>query len=460
MSVHLIGMGGIGMSGIAQLLLSRGERVSGSDIQENPLLKRIAKMGGQVRIGHAASHLNGAELVVYSSSIVPQNPELVKARNRGIRVLHRGQMLAQMVSARSTIAVAGSHGKSTTTALVGQLLIQAGLDPMVVLGAEVDPLGGNVRSGHGRYAILEADESDGSFLWLQPKMAVITNIDEEHLDYFRNSSEILETYAAFVTKVHPRGTLIGCADDPRVRQILAISKRRLITYGLSNRAQITAVEIEGGAGRSRYRCLRSGKTLGKIQLSIPGIHNVVNSLAVVGLAQSLGIDFATTQAALESYQGARRRFQIHGEVNGVLVVEDYAHHPAEIQATLQAARSWKGRKIMAVFQPHRYSRTRYLLKRFGSSFDLADEVILLPIYAASEDPIHQVTSESLLKEIQACGKTKVSLQSKEEVLGQLTQQSKPGDLILFLGAGSIGGLSLRLVEALKEKEDATSASTL
>ena len=308
MRVHLIGMGGIGMSAVAQLLLLKGERVSGSDSSDSALLQKIRTMGGKVTLGHASKNLDHPDLVVYSSAITPQNPELVAARNRGVPVLHRGQLLARLVAGRRTIAVAGAHGKSTTAALTGHLLLKAGLDPLLALGAEVEVLGGNARAGRGPYAVVEADESDGSFLWLHPTVAIITNVDDEHLDYFRNRSEIEEAYATFTEQIDPQGALIGCGDDPSVRRLLAQTFRRHLSYGCSESAEIRAVEIRLGPGRSRYRCVRAGQTLGSVRLAIPGIHNVLNSLAVVAVGEALGIPFRTTQRALAEYRGSKRRF--------------------------------------------------------------------------------------------------------------------------------------------------------
>ena len=447
--IHLVGMGGIGMSGIARLLIARGESVSGSDLQDNALLKKIRSLGAKVWVGHSPVHLNHPDLVVYSSSIPPSNPELIAARNRNLRVIHRGQMVASLLEGYRTIAVTGAHGKSTTTAMAAELLVRARMDPTVLMGAEVESLGGNFRFGRGPYALVEADESDGSFLWLRPRVALLTNLDEEHLDYFRNRQEIEKAFAAFADRLLPGGTLIGCVDDPGVAQLLRRVRRRPITYGLSRRAQFRAIQIRCSDGASEYGCLKAGKLLGTVQLKIPGIHNVVNSLGVVALAESLGIDFKTTQAALGGYRGAKRRFEILGELHGVLVVEDYAHHPVEIQATLQAARSWKERRLRLVFQPHRYTRTRYLLDRFVSSFSLADEVILLPIYAASEEPMKGVTAEALSRAISSARKGRVRVRSSEEALTYLHSTAKPGDLMLFLGAGSIGGMAGRLMERLR-----------
>lgn len=448
MKVHLVGAGGIGMSAVAQLLLAQGADVTGSDAADSPLLRKIRGRGARTFVGHAAGNLNHPDLVVYSSSIAPQNPELVLARNRGIPVLHRGQILAELVASRRTIAVAGAHGKSTTAALTAQLLTAAGLDPTAVLGAEVKQLGGNARLGRGPYAVVEADESDGSFLWLRPHVAVITNLDDEHLDYFRNRFEIRQAYLSFAERVSSKGAVVGCADDPSVRWVLRAAGRRQLTYGLSARAEIRAEEVQLRGPESRYRCTRSGRTLGQVVLRVPGVHNVVNSLAVVAVSQLLGLEFGAVTSTLAEYQGARRRFQIHGEVRRVLVVEDYAHHPTEIAATLRAARSWPGRRIRCVFQPHRYTRTRYLMNRFGSAFSDADEVILLPVYSASERPIEGASAEAMQQAISNRSRRNVGVRPAEEALAFLQESARPGDMILFLGAGSVGMLASRLVRIL------------
>lgn len=448
MKVHLVGVGGIGMSAVAQLLLARGDRVSGSDTADSALLRRIRARGAKVFLGHRAAHLDHPDLVVYSSAIPPQNPELVQARNQGIPVLHRGQILAELVACRRTIAVAGAHGKSTTSALTAQVLTAAGLDPTVLLGAEVQALGGNVRLGGGPCAVVEADESDGSFLWLRPHIAVITNLDDEHLDYFRNRFEMRQAYLSFAERVSPQGAVVGCADDPAVCRVLRAAGRKRLTYGLTPGAEIRAEQVELRGPDSRYRCTRGGRTLGQVALQVPGLHNVVNSLGAVAAAQLLGLEFRTVASALAEYRGAKRRFQIHGEVRGVLVVEDYAHHPTEVAATLRAARGWPGRRIRCVFQPHRYTRTRYLMDRFGPAFADADEVILLPVYPASERPIEGATAGAMLRAIRGRGRKRTSVRSPEEALACLKESARAGDMVLFLGAGSVGMLASRLAKAL------------
>ncbi len=450
MRTHLIGVGGIGMSGIARLLLARGEWVSGCDLVANGLFKMLQRSGAHLKAGHAASHIHGADRVIYSSSVSAQNPELLAARNQGLPVLHRGQMAAELVSGKKTIAVTGAHGKSTTAALAASLLVKAGLDPTILLGAQVDALGGNARLGRGRYAVIEADDSDGSLLWLAPYAAILTNVDEEHLDYFRNRAEILETYEAFLERVQPQGAVIGCVDDPGVESLLRLNAGRGIGYGLSEKAQVRAIEIEQGAGRASYLCLHSGRRLGRIRLNLTGAHHLVNSLAAVALGEWLGIKFSTVQESLAGYQGAQRRFEVHGEEAGVLVVEDYAHHPQEIRSTLQAARHWEGRRIRCVFQPHRYTRTHYLFDRFCSSLGLADEVILLPIYAASEDPMDGVDSGKIVQRLQGQGRRARLFESSEELLTWLASDARSGEMILFMGAGSVGELAPQFLKALRK----------
>ena len=442
MKVHLIGLGGIGMSGLARILMEQGIKVSGSDSGDGPALRQLRAAGARVFAGHAASNLNGPDVVVYSSAITPENPELLAARNRGITVLHRGQLLAELTAGRRTVAVSGAHGKSTTSAMIAQLLVKARFDPLLILGAEVESLGGNARQGKGPHAVVEADESDGSFLWLNPQIGIVTNLDDEHLDYFRNRGEIEEAYATFADRIDPAGTLIGCADDPSVRALLARTVRRKIGYGLSERAELRASEVEPEGNGHRYRCVRRGRTVGRIRLQVPGLHNVLNSLAAVAAAETLGVPFKVTRSVLEEYRGAKRRFQIHGEKNGVLVVEDYGHHPTEIQATLSAARAWKGRRIRCLFQPHRYSRTHYLLDRFVSCFKEADELVLLPIYAASEEPLAGAAPDALYRKLSAGGQKRLKqCQDPLEALDYLRKTSRPGDMILFLGAGSVGKLA-------------------
>ena len=449
MKFHFIGVGGIGMSGLARLLLAQHHAVSGSDPSDNRILQQLRALGGTIHRDHKASHVRGVGCVAYSSSIAPENPELLSARNRGIPVLHRSEMVNRIASGKKVIAVAGAHGKSTTTALASELLIAAGLDPTVILGAEMDSLGGNARLGRGRYLVVEADESDGSFLRLRPAAAIVTNIDDEHLDFYRNSGEIQEAYEIFGSRIQPDGFLVGCVDDAGVRRLFFNGGRRFISYGFSHEARVTARDVELGPGWSRFHCFESGKSLGLVQMRVPGIHNVSNALGLIGLSIGMGINFRVAQKILQEFKGTKRRFQIQADLNGILIVEDYAHHPVEIESTLQAARQWKGRRLRVVFQPHRYSRTRFLMDRFASCFRLADELILLPIYSASEEPVEGITSRAMLEAVRAGGHRCVSLQSPEGVLERLSAETAAGDMILFLGAGSVGALAGRLAEILR-----------
>lgn len=447
--VHFIGIGGIGMSGLAQLLLQRGERVSGSDLRMTPVLVRLADRGAVVSIGHDAAHVAGADLVVYSSSILPRNPEVAAARNQRIPVMPRGQLLAACLDGKTGIAVSGSHGKTTTTALIASAFLAAGTDPTILVGGDVARFGGNVRAGSGRHVVVEADESDGSFVYLAPDIAVITNIDEEHLDYYRNHSEILQAYQQFARRVRPGGTLIGCGDDPGVRQLFSGVRARRLTYGLSPSRDLVAEQPRVDAGRSAYTARLRGRRAGRVTLQIPGVHNVLNSLAAIGAGLTAGLSFEAVRRALAEYEGAGRRFQPRGEVGGVMVVEDYAHHPTEIAATLQAARCWTGRRIFCVFQPHRFSRTKYLRDRFGACFAAADHVILTDVYAASEDPIDGVGPQMLSQAIQASGFRSLHVLPRQAIVPWLVKTVRSGDLVLVLGAGDIGRVAVELVQALR-----------
>ncbi|MBI4226882.1 MAG: UDP-N-acetylmuramate--L-alanine ligase [Candidatus Omnitrophica bacterium] len=446
--VHFIGIGGIGMSGIARVLLARGYRVSGSDVQMTPTMTQLRQLGAQVAVGHAADRARGADLVVYSSSIVPRNPELAAARDAGTPIRSRGQMLAMVMAGRTGIAVSGAHGKTTTTSLIASTLLAAGQDPTIIVGGEVAQFGGNARLGRGPHVVVEADESDGSFVYLTPAVAVITNIEEEHLDYYRNLHEILQAYRQFVERLPARGLLVCCGDDPGVRRLLPATRRRRCTYGLDAACDVTAQAPQVAGGRIEYVARYQGRRLGRVSLQIPGLHNLVNSLAAIGVGLALGLEFRAIRRALAGYAGAGRRFQRRGEVDGVMIVEDYAHHPTEIAATLQAARTWSRRRIFCVFQPHRFSRTKYLQARFGTAFAAADRVILTDVYAASEDPIAGVGVELLSRAVRASGFSAVQVLRRAAIVPHLAAAVRPGDLVLVLGAGDIGQVAGELVHAL------------
>lgn len=457
--IHLIGVGGIGMSGLARLLAARGWPVSGSDVQDGPLLKSLRRAGVRIRIGHRAQGIRGAGTVVYSSSIAPANPELMAAFDQGLTVLHRGQMAAALARGRRLIAVTGAHGKSTTSAMIADLLFRVGWDPMVLLGAELLVIGGNARMGRGRWAVFEADESDNSLLWLKPSVGLVTNIDDEHLDYFRNREEILRMARGFAGRVAPAGTLIGCSDDAQVAQLLGSVSRRTLSYGFNPGAAVRAEGVELGPEGSRYRCWINGRERGEVLLKVIGRHNVLNSLGAIAAAEAIGLDFDRARAGLAQYAGIRRRFQLLGVVGGAMVFEDYGHHPAEVEATLGMARLWPDRRVICVFQPHRYSRTQHLMDRFGASFRQADQVILLPIYAASEAPVEGIGPQQLCARIVSAG-TPARILTAEQILARLGKELLPNDLVLFMGAGSVGALAHRFVARFGEKQSAKEPDAL
>lgn len=449
--VHFVGIGGIGMSGMAQLLLERGERVSGSDLQMTPTLARLAARGARVFVGHQAAQVQGADLVVFSSSIAPQNPELVAARNQGIPTWSRATLLAEFLMGKTSVAVSGAHGKTTTTGLIASILLDAGRDPTILIGGDVARLGGNARWGQGRHVVVEADESDGSFVELAATIAVVTNIDEEHLDYYRNLREILEAYEQFVQRMAPGGTLVCCGDDPGVQQLLAGTRAPRLTYGLAGAWDLVAESPQVSGRHATYTARFKGQRLGDITLQIPGLHNVVNSLAAVATGLTLGCSFEEIRRALAQYEGAGRRFQARGDVDGIMVVEDYAHHPTEIAATLQAARTWPRGRLLCVFQPHRFSRTRYLRDRFSTCFAAADQVILTEVYAASEEPIEGIGAATLSAAIRASGFQAIEVLAREAVVPALLRTVRAGDTVLVLGAGDIGQVAGELVQALEAR---------
>jgi UDP-N-acetylmuramate--alanine ligase len=454
--VHFVGVGGIGMSGIAELLANLGYAVSGSDARRSDVTARLeSTCGVRVHEGHAAAHVGGADVVVYSSAVRPDNPELTEARRRGIPVIPRAEMLAELMRLKFAIAVAGSHGKTTTTSMIALVLERAGLDPTAVIGGRLSAFGSNARLGGGQYMVAEADESDRSFLVLWPSIAVITNIDDEHMDAYGRVEDLQQAFVDFANKVPFYGTVVACADDPRTTAILPRVTRRLVTYGLDAGASVQGKDVELGAfgGRCTVVVHREGRehSLGRIQLPVPGRHNLQNALAAVAVAECLDVEFAQVAAALEAFHGAERRFQRIGEARGVLVVDDYGHHPTEIAAVLAAARVALDRRLVVAFQPHRYSRTARLMDSFGDAFSEADEVVLTDIYAASEDPIPGVTSDALAESIRRRALRPVwVVKTLDELVAVLAAHARPGDAVLTLGAGSIGSVGRRLLQALEE----------
>ena len=455
--VHFVGVGGIGMSGIAELLANLGYEVTGSDAKRSDVTSRLeSACGVHVFEGHEAANVGEADVVVYSSAVRPTNPEVLEARRRGVPVIPRAEMLAELMRLRFSVGVAGSHGKTTTTSMIALVLERAGLDPTAVIGGRLSAFGSNARLGRGQYMVAEADESDRSFLLLWPSIAVITNIDDEHMDAYGSFADLQQAFVDFANKVPFYGSVVACADDPHVATVLPRVSRRLVTYGFTSEATVVGQDVELGAfgGRCTVAVRRNGEEvrLGRLELAVPGRHNLLNALAVVTVAECLDVSFDQVAAALYEFNGAERRFQRIGEAGGVLVVDDYGHHPTEITAVLAAARVALGRRLVVAFQPHRYSRTARLMDAFGAAFADADEVVLTDIYAASEDPIPGVTVEALAAAIERHTGRPVSVaRTLDELVAALTARARPGDAVLTLGAGSIGSVPKRLLRALEEK---------
>ncbi len=438
--IHFVGIGGIGMSGIAEVLLNLGYRVSGSDMKRTAVTDRLEKLGGTIHEGHAAGNIEGAHVLVTSTAVRTDNPEVTEALRKQIPVIPRAEMLAELMRLKYGIAIAGSHGKTTTTSMTAYVLTQGGLDPTVVVGGRLNAWGSNAKLGKGDFILVEADESDKSFLKLSPTIAVVTNIDREHLDFYKDLDEIKSHFVQFVNKVPFYGAVIICLDDPNVQAIIPLITRRIISYGMTAQADISASQIEvrhdkfGSAFNIRYH----GQDLGRVHLNVPGMHNVSNAMAAIAIGLDLELSFEVIASALEEFQGAERRFQIKGErPDNILVVDDYGHHPTEIRATLAAAKSC-GRRLVTLFQPHRYTRTAALREEFARSFYDADVVLLTDIYAASEEPIEGVTAQALAEDIERFGHRNVRyIGAVEEGAKAIAAVVQPGDLVLTLGAGSI-----------------------
>lgn len=454
--IHFVGIGGIGMSGIAELLLNLGYKVSGSDLRSSDITRHLEELGGTVFEGHEAAGIIGADVVVASSAVGDDNPEVMAAVEEQIPVIQRAEMLAELMRLKKFgIAIAGSHGKTSTTSLVAAILAEAGLDPTVVVGGKVDCLGGrNARLGDGEFLVAEADESDGSFLKLSPVIEVVTNVDREHLDYYRDLEHIKETFLEFIGKIPFYGVAILCLDDDNVSSLLPLIKRRKITYGLTEQADLYASKISVQECLSEFTVTYRGTKLGRVQRTSPGRHIIYNTLAAIAVALELEIDFAVIARALSGFAGVQRRLQVKGEQQGILVVDDYGHHPTEIRATLDAIRDgWPDRRLVVAFQPHRYSRTKELFDEFTTAFHRADVLVLTDVYAASEKPIAEVNSETLLEAIKQHGQRRASYHRSLSTLpAYLLDIAREGDLVLTLGAGNIVGVGEQLLALLDRPE--------
>ncbi len=437
--VHFVGIGGSGMSGIAEVLLNLGYTVSGSDLKRTPVTDRLASLGAQVFEGHAAAHASGAHVVVTSTAVRPPNPEVAEARRRGVPVIPRAEMLAELMRLKYGVAVAGSHGKTTTTSMVALVLDRGGLDPTVVVGGRLGVLGSGARLGNGAFLVAEADESDRSFLKLTPTLAVVTNIDREHLDTYRDLADIQEAFLGFANKVPFYGGAVLCLDDPPVQDILPRVERRVVTYGLSHQASVSARDLELTPTGSHYTATLDGRPLGPVMLAVPGAYNVTNSLAAVAVGLDLDVPFDAIRNGLESFTGVDRRFQVRGERGGVLVIDDYGHHPTEIRLTLETLRRRAGeRRTVVLFQPHRFTRTQALWDDFGRAFHDADVLLLTDIYPASEDPIPGITAEALARAVAEHGHRRVAWAGDlKAATERLVAEVREGDVVLTLGAGSV-----------------------
>jgi UDP-N-acetylmuramate--alanine ligase len=437
-SIHFVGIGGIGMSGIAELLLNLGYRVSGSDTRESPITRRLATLGAAIHIGHREEWVGDAHVVVVSSAVKAANPEVAEAKRRQIPVIPRAEMLAELMRLKYSVVVAGAHGKTSTTSIAGTVLVHGGYDPTVVIGGRLNAFGSNAKLGKGDFIVAEADESDGSFLRLSPTIAIVTNIDREHLDHYSDLRQIQDAFLAFINKVPFYGAAILCLDDPNIQAIIPGIDRRIVTYGTSGQADFVASHVEFRGFGSSYQVRRNGRNLGRIELRIPGMHGVLNSLAALAAGMELEIPFDKISHALGMFQNADRRFQVKGERDGVLVVDDYGHHPTEIAATLGAARNTGDRRIVAVFQPHRFSRTSALEEEFSRAFYHADSVIVLPIYAAGEEPIEGINAERLVDKIKQHGHRDATYAPDfVTALDILEAEVRENDLLITLGAGDV-----------------------
>jgi len=451
--VHFVGIGGIGMSGIARVLLEEGYRVSGSDLRVSPLTEALVGLGGTVYEGHAAKNIAGADLVVVSSAVPPHNPEVLAGQESGIPVVGRAQILGQLMEGRYGVAVAGTHGKTTTSAMIALILEGAGLDPTIIVGGVVPELGSNAKAGKGRYLVLEADEYQRTFLGLSPSVALVTNIEMDHPDYFRDLEDIYQAYLEFVELVPQEGEIFLCGDDPMAQRLEKEPHlAEITTYGLDPRARWRAADLAANAaGGSDFRVLASGRPQGGFSLRIPGRHNVKNGLAALAVSNYLGIDLIEAGKTLAQFRGVKRRFEVKGEAAGVMVIDDYAHHPSEIKVTLAAARErYPERRIWAVFQPHTYSRTKALWSDFAASFGHADQVVVTDIYPARESDDLGVNSQELVAAMNHPGAHYVGALS--DVVVMLSQQLKGGDLLITLGAGDIYEVGEKVLARLKRRE--------
>jgi UDP-N-acetylmuramate--alanine ligase len=448
--IYFVGIGGIGMSGIAELLLNLGYKVSGSDVQSTEITGRLKNLGGVVYTGHNKQQVAGADVVVVSSAISEENCEVVAARQASIPVIRRAEMLAELMRLKYSIAVAGSHGKTSTTSIIASLLGSGGLDPTVVIGGKLKSVGSNAVLGQGEFIVAEADESDGSFLKYSPAISVITNIDREHLDFYGDLASIKEIFLSFIDRLPFYGLAVLCLDNEPIQDIIPKIRKRFISYGLSSQADFQARDVSFHDRKSSFSVFHRKKKLGEVILNLPGMHNVYNALASIVVSLELGLSFDVIKSTLETLEGVQRRLEVKGEINGIMIVDDYGHHPTEIKTTLQAVmHSWPDRRKVVLFQPHRYTRTEALFDEFSRSFYQSDQLVLLPIYSAGEKKIEGVNSRILCNEIIAHGhKNAEYLEGFDDAFTYLGTNLQQGDLLLTLGAGDVWKVGEELLRRL------------
>jgi UDP-N-acetylmuramate--alanine ligase len=448
--IHFVGIGGVGMSGIAEVLLNQGYVVSGSDLKLSSVTERLASLGASIFDGHRPEQVGAADVVVISSAVRFDNPEVLEAQQRKTPIISRAEMLAELMRLKYGITVAGTHGKTTTTSMVATILQQARMDPTVVVGGRLNSLGSNAKLGTGDFMVVEADESDRSFLMLSPTLAVVTNIDEDHMESYQGLEDLKNAFVQFVNKVPFYGAVILCWDDSNVLSVAPKVRRRIISYGFNDRADLKISDASFRGLHSRFTLCHRGQMLGNFQLNIPGRHNILNAAAAVAVGLDLGLRLEILKAALESFSGADRRFQLKGQIRGITLIDDYGHHPTEIKASLEAARSLEPRRLIVIFQPHRYTRTRYCFQEFAHSLSRADVLFVSDIYAAGEEPLEGVTSERLVEAIKRLGHKNAGYIKNPNVLAsQLVPTLEEGDLVITMGAGNIWRVGDELLQKLK-----------
>ena len=447
--IHFVGIGGIGMSGIAEVLLNMGYEISGSDIGESATVKRLMDLGAKIHIGHSRENVEGSGVVVISSAIRADNPEVLRAKEINIPVIPRAEMLAELMRLRYGIAVAGSHGKTTTTSMIAAVLSYGQLDPTIVVGGKVKAMGTNARLGKGDFMVVEADESDGSFLMLSPVISVLTNIDEEHMDYYKDMDELEAAFLSFLNKIPFYGLSVLCIDCPRVKSLSREFKKRVLTYGFDQNAELRAQDVVVSGFETKFNVFLNDSHLGPVCINVPGRHNAQNALAAIAVGMELGMSFEDVSLGLSEFKGIDRRLQVKGEGRGITVIDDYAHHPREIEVTISAVKECQSGRVVVIFQPHRYSRTKLLFEEFVEALTKADMLYIMDIYSAGEDPIDGITSQKLFQSLKETGHQNVQYLNADDMVSRVLDSLEPEDVVLTLGAGNVWAFGEKIVEGLR-----------